>query len=367
MTDSDRIHRLARAIERFLTPGDVLRERLCAETPHMAPETMALGLDVSLEGWDEAGIASLWSEEQAYMEGGLPPDLVAVILGGSLPPSHVQAMAYPYLLGAELIVKHPADDALFPMLFAQALGERVTLVGRLGLGGVLGRADAVIAVGDDETVRTLQAEVAVATPFLGFGHRSAVELVCGSAVARSEEVAVEIARDLTLFDQRGCLSPREILVVGDKADAATLAGHIAAACIDLPRRRPLDVAIEGALRQEREASLALGRLTLGPNDLQWGVRVEEGGTWTGTPGGRHVVIRTIDRLSSVPEVLAPLAGHLSAVGVAGDDPDPPTRAALMRLGASRIVPVGRLQSAPPTWPHDGRRPLAALCRWCGSD
>lgn len=366
MSASERIHQLARAIGRFRDPGDPLRHRLCDETPHMSAEVMAAGLDASLAAWDEAGIAALWSEEQPYIAAGTRPTLAAVVLGGVLPPSHIQAIAYPFLLGAELIVKHPSADPLFPRLFAAALqGERITVVGRLGLGGVLQRADAVVVVGDDETVRTVAADVSVSTPLLGFGHQTAACIVLGSAVARSEHTAADIARDVTLFDQLGCLSPREILVVGGAGDAAALATNLAAQMEGLAPRAPLGVPIEAAIRAQRESAFAEGAPVHGPDDLQWTVLALSGGAWEGTPGGRTVVVRSIERLSTLPDVLAPLRGHLSAVAVAGGQLDPVTEHALIRFGASRIVPAGQLQCAPPTWPHDGHRPLGALCRWCG--
>ncbi len=367
MSAQDRIHRLAGAIARFRSPDDAMRQRLCAETEHMAPETMATGLDVSLAGWDETGLTALWSEAQPYLQSAVRPALAAVVLGGVLPPSHIQAIGYPFLLGAEVIVKHPSSDPLFPTLFAEALGEGVTVVGRLGLGGVLSRADAVVAVGDDESVRAIGSELAVATPFHAFGHRTAVTVVTGGPVARARPTADDIARDIAVFDQLGCLSPREVLVIGELADAGILAQNLADVLATLPPRASLGVAVEGALRALREQALVLGQTVHGPEDLQWGVTVASGGAWSGTPGGRHVVVRVIDHLTSLPDVLAPLRGHLSAIAVAGGDLDPVTCSALVRMGASRIVRVGQLQSPPPTWPHDGRRPLAGLCRWYGRD
>ena len=366
MRARDRIHRLAGAIERFRSEGDVLRERLLSETPHMSPETMAAGLDLSLGPWDETGLSALWSEEQPYLGDGIFPDLAVVILGGVLPPSHVQAIAYPYLLGAEVIVKHPSADALFPSLFAEALGPGITVVGRLGLGGLLSRADAAIAVGEDESVRSLACELPASTPFLGFGHQTAVTVVLGTPAAGAESVAESIARDILCFDQLGCLSPREVFVLGDFATAANLASSLARAMKrSAAPRKALGPAIEAAIRLVREEALVAGEPVLGPDDLQWGVIASRQAVWTGTPGGRHVIVRPVPRLSQLPEALSPMAGHLSAVGVAGGDLDDGTVRALARLGASRVVPAGELQTPPPTWPHDGRRPLASLCRWVG--
>lgn len=327
---------------------------------------MAEGLTISLGPWDETGLMALWSAEQPYLDGGLAPRLAAVVLGGVLPPSHVQAIAYPWLLGADIIVKRPSRDPWFVDHLAAALGPGITLVDRMGLGGALGRVDAVVAVGSDASVREVLSNVPVSTPALSFGHQTAIAVVPGPA-ARSEPVAASVVRDLATFDQLGCLSPREVFVVGNLTDARHLAGNVAMGLARAPRRLALDVACEGALRGARESALLRGHEVLGPDDLQWGLTVVEGGEWCGTPGGRHAIVRVVPTFEALIDALSPIRGHLSAVSVAGTDLAPGTREALVRLGASRVVRSGQLQAAPPTWPHDGRRPLASLCRWFGRD
>jgi hypothetical protein len=362
-----RIHTLATAISRLVDPDDELHQRLCRETPHMSPETMSKGLITSLTPWDEIGLSALYAEEQAYCAGGVPPQLCLVVLGGVLPPSHIQAMAYPYLLGSELIVKYPSRDPLFASIFAEALGDDLLIVERLGFGGVWSRADAAVAVGDDESINAISRHIAAATPMLRFGHRTAIGIVMGAAVARSRSTAHDIALSIGTFDQLGCLSPREILVVGGEADAAALGEGIGQELATLPLRCSLGLEVESSLRSFRETGLAGDLPIFGPDDLQWGVQVRVGGTYEGTPGGRHVIVRAVESLSVLPEVLTPIAGRISAVGLAGGPLDPATSMMLVRYGASRIVDVGQLQSPPPTWPHDGCRPLASLCRWFSRD
>ena len=361
-----RIQRFARAIERLRTVGDPLHERLCAETPHMAPEVMSRGLNVSLAGWDEAGLTALWTEAQPHLQGAIRPSRATVILGGVLPPSHVQALAYPYLLGAELQVKAPQADSLFLSLFLAALDDpTVTEVQRSGLAEVLKRADAVVAVGGDESIRAIDLEFPVSTPYLGFGHRTAIAMVTAPARVREHATVSALARDVLTFDQLGCLSPREIWVLGTLQDAESLAESLALAFDGSPQRASLGVPVEAAIRLARETAQMEGHSVQGPSDLQWGVFVCEEGVWTGTPGGRHVVVRAVSDPSRFPEVLAPMARQLSAVSVAGAPFNDTVYDLLVHHGASRIVRAGELQAAPPTWPHDGRRPLAALCRWCG--
>ena len=156
-------------------------------------------------------------------------------------------------------------------------------------------------------------------------------------------------------------------MVGSEDDAAILAEGIHSELATYPLRSSLGLEVESTLRAFREAGVAGESPIFGPDDLQWGVQVRVGGSYEGTPGGRHVIVRAIDSLTSLPEVLAPIAGRISAVGVAGGPLDPATSMMLVRRGASRIVEMSQLQAPPPTWPHDGCRPLASLCRWFSRD
>lgn len=365
MSGAQRARAFGAAIGRLLNPADRLHQRLLAETTTMAPETMRVGLARSLGGWTPRAMIALLHADRERLATALPPRQVAVILAGSLPPSHVQAVAYPYLLGASVFVKPPSADPVFPQLLAEATDGELTLIDRPWLDRRLHEMDAVVAVGDDETVREIRSRLPVSTPCLAFGHKTALGLVIGASAARARTVADAIAVDVGTFDQRGCLSPREVLVVGGMPAALTLAQGVAERLRDLPRRADLGPTLEGALRMYAERAALLGVEAYGVDDLQWGVALHRGGRWAGTPGGRHVVVRAIPSLGDLPDALAPLGGFLSSVGVAGSGLSSRTRRAIARLGASRIVGAGRLQAAPPTWPHDGTLPLLSLCRWCG--
>ena len=79
-----------------------------------------------------------------------------------------------------------------------------------------------------------------------------------------------------------------------------------------------------------------------------------------------MIVRRLETLECLSSALLPVHGYLSAVSLDGYDRSS-LREPLIRAGASRIVEAGNLQNAPPRWPHDGRRPLASLCRWCETD
>jgi hypothetical protein len=108
----------------------------------------------------------------------------------------------------------------------------------------------------DELSRALPAGVRLWAHGPGFGL-----VVCDESALSSEELcqrlATALALDVVLFDQRGCLSPRLILIEGSAASALRLARALAAALNDWQRRVPL-----GAMASEEQAEKARYAATL---------------------------------------------------------------------------------------------------------
>ena len=351
-----RLQRLAYAISEFADPTTQEHQTFCRHSLHMTSAVMSEGLQVSLGPWNAAGLIALKDAEEAYTRGGIRPHSVMVVLGGVLPPSHIQAISYPYLLGARVYVKPPSADRTFAERFVRILDDDVSVVDGLDDEHV-SASDALVVVGSDESVRAVESRFPVGTPTLGFGHKTSAAIVTPDA-----DVAA-LARDATLFDQQGCMSPREILVIGTPDDAVRLAEGLAVHFSQRVVRFRLSVAVEAALRTQREEALMRGRTVLGPDDLGWTIIVEEGGKWRGTPGGCSVVVRAMPDPNSAVLALTFPAAQITAVAVSGVTLSKDLRLLLARSGVSRLVHPGELQMVPPTWPHDGRRPLASLCRW----
>ncbi|MEE8278862.1 MAG: acyl-CoA reductase, partial [Thermoanaerobaculia bacterium] len=72
-----------------------------------------------------------------------------------------------------------------------------------------------------------------------------------------------------------------------------------------------------------------------------------------------VRLHRLERLERLPEILAPWAGRLQGVALAGED----ARAlgpALAGLGVSRLAQPGELQSPDALWHNGGVHPLEVL-------
>ena len=59
-----------------------------------------------------------------------------------------------------------------------------------------------------------------------------------------------------------------------------------------------------------------------------------------------------------------VCGSVSTVGLAATEEQAAGMvSALARWGATRICPIGKMQTPPLTWRHDGRPPLGDLVTW----
>ncbi len=340
-----RAEQFCAAVARFLqdTPE---RASYFARCEVFHPELLDTSLECSLRPWTDPArlvAAALDDLGPERPEVELIPPLVAhVVLAGVVPASHVQAMAYPWLLGAHVRVKAPSMDPHFPALFAAALGARVEPVTGRGTSG-----DAVVVVGGDGAVAAVRAHASGGAPVLAFGDRISVAWLGDCA----EVDWAGLALDVGLYDQRGCLSVVEVLVApGHAESSAASLGH---ALDQLPRRRLGDD--EDGIRRARDLWVLEGRRCLRYRDAT--LFVVAGGTVEAGPLGRTVVVREV---VSPLGALETLRGRLGTVVVAPGARPP--LGELGRLGASRVVLPGHAQAAGPEWPHDGVSPFGGLCR-----
>ena len=80
----------------------------------------------------------------------------------------------------------------------------------------LAAADLVVASGDDGSIADLAGRTRAR--FIGHGHRISFAVVTQAQV-HADDTAAGLARDVAIWDQRGCLSPQLCFVEGGFADA----------------------------------------------------------------------------------------------------------------------------------------------------
>jgi hypothetical protein len=342
--------------------------------------------------------------------------LFGFVMPGNVPGAGIHEVCAALLAGAGLIIKSASGEPLFFANFIRilaevdaAVGARVAVV-NFGRGeGAAMRAlwaycdGGVVAYGDDASIAALAAAAARDTRRLaGFGSRLSGALVVSEASPSAAEAAADgLARDVTLFEQRGCLSPHHVFVVGDAGQARGFAARLARALERLerrlpsPARLPLDAAAAiRALRErarwraltqrpdyDRVCDVALwesGGVAVSSGEtpdetatqtatqivtesMKWTVIYDGDAGFCASPGYRTVFVSALESADSLGERLGAAAGRLEAFALAAP-PDIRDRldAGLRMLGVSYVCEPGRMQSPPLDWPHGGGAMLELL-------
>jgi hypothetical protein len=220
---------------------------------------------------------------------------------------------------------------------------------------VLAAAGTILAYGDAPALADL--ETRAPGKVIGYGPKTSLAVV-GEGVDL-DPVAEGLARDIALFDQRGCLSIVSVYTTGD---AAGLAARLEEALEERARAwppGPADPAVQAGVQQLRlEAEMRGLRPSRLP--LTFGtVLVDPDPAFRPSPGLRTVRIHPLSDLERLPDVLAPWRGRLQGAALAGEDAWR-LESALNALGISRCAAPGELQSPDARWHNGGIDPLEAL-------
>ena len=352
-------------VEDFRNPRSEERRLLdqtLARFCRLSPEGLAAGLEAVLGGVAQGPAREMLN--QASTGGGKP---VLVILACNLPALAVQPLLPALALRRPVILKSPSSEPLFAPAFVRALAAREPRIGRAvaavtWTGGqqaleapLLAAAGRVLAYGESETIEDLQRRA----PDRVFGYGPKTSLSVIAAETDPAEVAPGLARDIALFDQRGCLSVQAVYTSGPPAPLAeALASELGRAAERWPAG-PLDpVSVAGVQQLRSEAQMRGLHCPDLPVDVGT-VVVEPLPDFQPSPGVRTVRVHPVERLDCLPEILAPWAGKLQGAALAGEAAWALSRA-LEGLGVSRLAPPGELQSPDAMWHNGGAHPLEVL-------
>lgn len=351
----------------FLDPGSPERRELApalARLCRLSPQGLAAGLEAVLGGVRGEAAAALFEEARTLSS---PAGPVLVVLASNLPALAVQPLLPALALRRPVLLKSPSAEPLFAPAFLAALIRREPrLAGAVAAavwpggddrleGPMLSSVETVIAYGEGETLADLERRVPGRV--VGYGPRTSLAVV--GADVDLDAAAAGIARDVALFDQRGCLSVAAVYTAGD---ASALAVRLAKELEDLAGRwppGPPDAPAVAAVQQTRLEAEMRGLLQP-PLPLRAGtVLVDPDPSFRPSPGLRTVRVHPLLSLGDLPDLLTPWAGRLQGAALLGEEA---WRLAprLAGLGVSRFAPPGELQSPDAAWHNGGIHPLAAL-------
>jgi hypothetical protein len=351
----------------FLRSGSLERRALdppLIRLSGLSRDGLGVALDTVLGGVrKEAAAALLARARPAPAEAGP----VLAVLASNLPGLAVQPLLPALLARRPILLKSPSVEPLFAPAFLAGLVRREPrLAGALAAatwaGGdaaleapVLARVERVLAYGDQPALDDLERRAP--GKVVGFGPKTSLAVVGASADLR---ITTEgLARDIALFDQRGCLSVAAIYTAGN---AGELAERLAGELQDLARRwpagppaKPASAAVQHLRLDSEIHGLWVSSLSL----REGTVVVDPNPEFRPSPGLRTVRVHPLENLARLPSILASWRGRLQGAALAGEDAwalEP----RLAELGFSRFAAPGELQSPDASWNNGGIDLLAAL-------
>lgn len=296
----------------------------------------------------------------------VPLSPILHVVSGNTPHAALQSLLRGLLIGTRNLCKIPTgglpEVAAFHARLPAPLQNLLDISESLDADWMKAAA-VVIGFGGDDSLRTVRSELPAGTPFLAHGHRISLGIIFEDSRFESVDGA---ARDASLFDQQGCLSPQFLFVTKDLAMgyAERLAGAMAAFQAQSPRSR-LSLSEHAAIREVRAETLfrqANGdqtRLWESPGGTDWTVIYDATEAPPSTILNRVITVKPLP--PDLESALLPIQPWLSTIGIW-----PASTLFAERVstsGCTRICPVGRMQSPPLTWHQDGMASLVPLVRW----
>ncbi len=330
------------------------------------------GGKVSTQVLDAALDAALWDldwNKTRRLLQGMPPAGARslVILPGNVIGPALCAAYCAAIAGAAVELKSSGEESrLAPIIARQFEALGAPLAGTVEAvywprgaqsreDSAFGAADYIVAFGENATIADVAARIPTGVKFTAYGESYSI----GYVDERSdwEQAAAGAARDICIFDQRGCMSPQTIYVQGDESRVHTFAQLLATALKAssglLPRAKPASdeaAAAADMLRRLRVTALeplshTQDTMILGPDVggcPQFAVVVQPKGQPTCAGFGRIAALKPCAGTKDVVDLVFAYGRPLDTIGVAGPD----GAAELVKAGALRICPIGEMQRPP---------------------
>lgn len=301
----------------------------------------------------------------------LAPKIILHIIAGNTAMAGIQSLIRGLLLGSHNRVKLPSTDLPDLLSFIKALPanlKKLVEVNNELPDEWLRSSQAVIVFGSDETIQHFRQRTRPGQIFIAHGHRISFTVIFDD---KNKDAAQLAARDVSLFDQQGCLSPHDIYVAtGEHTDALQFAAELAQEMQHFNQHCPrsklsaAENAAITALRDSydfRQANDPSVKLWTSEGCTDWTVIYEKEPQFAVSPLNRVVFVKELPKSMDLTQALFLVSPHLSSIAVHPFREEHFT--SLLHLGASRICPLGKAQQPSLFWHQDGLAPLSPLVRW----
>lgn len=327
-----------------------------------------------------------WQTSPVGMARVYGPRLTWHVCAGNVPGVALQSLVDALLVKSPSLIKVASGEPLWAAAFVATLIEelpalRSSLAVLWWRGGqhelehaLMPHIETVIANASNQAIADLRQRLPHHVRFIDYGARISFSVISREMLNGDDlpDLAHKLAYDVSMFDQRGCVSPQMIFVEHDDLQAiesfCMMLNH-AMQTVDQQFPHQLNGEQRHAVRQLRDdvewREMAGEPLTFwGDADGAWTIIYAKTADFAPTIGGRTIVVRPIADVAEIADLVAPLSSVLQSVAVAM----PQERffdfaSQLAMLGVSRITNIGAQSFPNPLWHHDGRDPLGSLVRW----
>jgi hypothetical protein len=311
-----------------------------ARSTGLTPEGVELGFDCLERDATDADLGRL-------VERAGDARHVHVVLSANVFVAPMRALALARAAAPRVTVRPSPRDPLLAEALVEAAGDRaIAIVGDREVGSL--DCSAIHVYGRDATIAAVRVGAAPGVEVRGHGAGLGVVMV--SEGASEESAAARVAPDVVLFDQRGCMSPRVVVVLGSaaraEAFAAALDEELRGWGVRVPRGTVHEAERVEATRWQETLQFA-GRLWSGAEHAV-GLCPSDGPVAV-PPAARHVAVVNAADWEAAGSLLAPFARFVVAIGsddaVQARDVAPPW---------ARVTPLGGMQRVPLDGPVDLR-------------
>lgn len=397
---------LDRVGQRLADPADPVRQEIMAVMPGQigfSPQMVAAGLEATCWILNHDNLMKRLAvdlDDPRYMDGfvwherfrgfmrAMPRGVVSHVSAGNVFVSAVDTLVQGIMTKNVNILKMSSFDPVFPLLFARLLREcdpHGLITPCMALlpfkGGdreieaiVKQESDVVIVYGGKEVVEVYRQGRGLHTKEVEYGPKYSLAVLDREALAESdrEEVALEVARDFTMWEQAACSSPHAVFIQGEE-EAHGFAARLAAAFSRLALEFPLpriNADEQTEITRTRELARvdqAMGSAELlipGGSDQSWTVILEKRPCFKVSCQHRTAFVVAISNDRDLYQALAPQGNFIQSVGILAHSRRLfELSHGLVALGADRITGIGQMHKRKHGTPHDGTRGLAELVRW----
>ena len=316
------------------------------------------------------------------------PELLAHITGGCIPNPALTSIIFGLLLHSAQFVKCAGGTSFIPRLFAHSIYEVEPKLGacleiaewkggsELLENALFAETDCLTATGSDETLEAIRKRLPQKTRFIGYGHRVSFAFVTHQVLSgmNPQKIIHRAARDVTAWNQLGCLSPHVIYVEsGGKISPEQFAEMLATELDALEKsetrgklsaKESADIAYRRSFYEVRAAHSLETKMWSSLDSTAWTVIFENDPRFQMSCLNRFIYVKTVANLQQAMEGADAVRGKISTVGIAAtEDRVKEIAEQWARWGVTRICPLGQMQNPPLLWRHDGRPALTDFVTW----